>query len=156
MLTRTPYWSDANRVVNLGKRIHLHFSDWSYFLPCVFLLTQQQIYFLFSVFWFYKDLSGLEKKEKNDRSISRKHSLGVTPALSQMYALIKRKNMHLLWNRYMRIWILEYHLIELRNIFVQGEDWVKLIKYHEGSAIVSCRDKIWKKNVFHVFYTVFN
>ena len=59
--------------------------------------------------------------------------------------------MHLLWNRYMRIWILEYHLIELRTIFVQGEDWVKLIKYHEGSAIVSCRDKIWKKMCFMYF-----
>ena len=59
--------------------------------------------------------------------------------------------MHLLWNRYMRIRILEYHLTELRNIFVEGEDWVKLIKYHEGSAIVSCRDKIWKKMCFMYF-----
>lgn len=56
-----------------------------------FWLNSKSI-FLFSVFWFYKDLSGLEtNKKKNDRSISCKHSLGVTPAISQRYTLIKRK-----------------------------------------------------------------
>lgn len=92
--TCTPHRVDAkNQGAPERKDLYPQFSDWSYLLLCIFLLTQQQIYF--SSKWF--DSTRTQRSairhelEINEKSISCEHSLGVSPATPQMYALIQRK-----------------------------------------------------------------
>lgn len=87
------------------------------------------------------------------KRVSRKPSLGVAHATLWMDALKTHVSFveTLCEDRNPRI-----PVNRIEKYFCARKRTGTLTRYHEESAIVSCRQKFKTKTVFHVFYTVFN
>lgn len=148
MLTRTPHWLDAkSKVGALGRRRS----------TCIFHIGAISCH-AFSSSLNSKSISVLSvsilqgpSDQPSDpglikmKSVSDMYSLGVTHTILQMDALFKKKNTQLLRKHYVRIEILELSVNRIEKYFCARKRTDTLILYHEGSAIVSCRQKFKKK-----------